>query len=207
MKAAIPAESFSPVLLSVHYPDGWHHVIACNSRIFKAGPTNEKGKGQVLASKGEWHSLGAFDAVLFPLLIELPLDSNLVLRRDRGAGVYIGVSGDDRNWTVSKPEAAGITTACAQAALSEVWRCIKSAALDMVTMQPRIDFSTAPLFEYKNASPLWRMNAWIRWDWWHRRGLNIPQRAAELRALGFSVTAKALERAADNRGMTRLPKD
>jgi hypothetical protein len=201
----IDPASIRPRIFSAEFKDGIQHFLACEARIFKFGPTGERGKGKKLTTAaGEWNHTGSFEKVLFPVMIELGPPN---LPSGPPPRIHICVDGGDRNWTVSMPIAAKMTDHSAACAIAEAWRGIKACHASMESMLPHVEFSAKPLVEYKQASPLWMLNAWLRWDDWNKRGLNNPRRAEELQAAGFKVDAKMIENAANLRRMPKALKD
>jgi hypothetical protein len=203
----IDPRTIKPVVFTVEDAGKWRYLLACADRIFKSGSSTEKGYGSVLAPKGtEWQRLEGWDHVLFPAMVDIPMDGTKISRKT-GVTILYGVGGGDRNWTLLPPAVLGMGEVSAQATVAEAWRGVKGSGLNMETMLPEHKFSTGPVVAYKGGVALWMINAWVRWDLWNRLGLNIPQRVEELRGLGFSLTPKDLENAKTVRGMPKALKE
>jgi hypothetical protein len=205
----IEPATIAPRIFSVHYPNGWIHLLGCERRIFKSGPSTEPGTGPVLTSRGgEWQPQGpSWERVLFPCLIELPVDAKGKVCDKTCAKIHYGIGQDGKRWTVAQTSLVGISEHAAAAAIAEAWRGVVESRVELDTFQPFHSFDTRNLTDYKNGTALWMLNAWLRWDEWNRRGYLLPQRAKQLAQLGYSVTPKQLKNAADVRAMPKALKD
>lgn len=203
----IDPESIVPRIFSVHCHDGWHHLLACSRRIFKSGKTDQPGEGKVLTVKGsEWQPLESWDHVLFPVMVELPINGSGIAD-DVGVLIHFGVSGNDRRWTVSPPSLLRISDHAAKHTICEAWRGVVDSKVSAETLLPWHRFDTGPLVDYKGGTALWMINAWVRWDAWNRNGYSYPQRAEQLEKLGFKVKPKDIKNAAGVRGLPRELKE
>ncbi len=156
--------------------------------MFLRGVTERRGKSTVLTPPGvEWKMIGSYDFVLFPVMVEVAT---------KPAKIHFGVEGGDFNWTQSPTVDFGISDHAARAALFEAWKGIKEIHATMDRM-PHLEFDLTPMIGQKdNWLAHWRAAAWVKWDDWNKRGLNIPQRTRWLLDCGFKdITPKDLENA------------
>jgi hypothetical protein len=116
--------------------------------------------------------------------------------------VIYGLRDDSAGWHRHGVAEFGMSTAAAQAALGDAWRGVKSETLDVRTMGYKQAIAAPSRIEgHKGGTIPRNVIAWLRWEDWNRRGFTMEQRAAELATFGRACTAKALRRAAEERGL------
>jgi hypothetical protein len=98
-------------------------------------------------------------------------------------------------------ETYGLTRDTASAAIKDAYRFVRSTKFDLENLSVKIDINPALAYA-KNGSIIWKIKAWLLWKSWNDAGLTIDERIDNLHELGHpTVTAKALQRAAEERGL------
>jgi hypothetical protein len=117
--------------------------------------------------------------------------------------VRYGVKDGGCVWQRSLPvESFGMTTITAKAALDDAFRGIKgSAMIDIRALTYRMTWSPKAIMHAKGGALMRNIVAWVFWQEWNNQGLTMDQRAAKLTEMDFPCTAKALKRAAEERGL------
>ena len=117
--------------------------------------------------------------------------------------VRYGLKDGDHVWQASLPvESFGMSPNAAKAALGDAFRGIKgSATLDIRTLAYHMTWSPKAVMQAKGGAIMRNVVAWVHWQEWNKQGLSMEQRAAQLSEWGFQCTAKALSRAAEERGL------
>jgi hypothetical protein len=90
----------------------------------------------------------------------------------------------------------------AEAALADAHRTV-SDPIRTGWRGDKVTFTAKPemLTDYKGGTISRNIFAWLAWDAWNHKHLTIEQRAEIIRSHGFKCTAKALQRAAAERGL------
>ncbi len=117
--------------------------------------------------------------------------------------VMYGLKDGGHIWQAGLPvEKFGMSSTAAKAALDDAFRGIKgTATIDIRTLAYRMTWSPKAVMQSKNGALMRNVVAWIHWQNWIKQGLTMEQRAAQLSEWGFQCTAKALSRAAEERGL------
>jgi hypothetical protein len=58
--------------------------------------------------------------------------------------------------------------------------------------------------KYKQASHVWKLVAWMKWDSWNKQELTYKERAQHLTKMGFTVTESAVKSASQIKGLPTI---
>ena len=144
-----------------------------------------------------------FNTLFFPVAIQLSPVTKILYEVESGA---VG----DAEWDSHTPPVARskewnwpVLHRSATTALAEAYRTVGDpTSTGWQRKTTRVVLKPEVLWAYKEGTVGRNLQAWLAWDTWNRLEYTIEQRAQVLRNLGYQCTGRALERAAQERGIS-----